>query len=240
MVDKGTLTSYDKTIKCKLMENGDADMKRIRGIIGIVLILAAIAGLIYWETAGREAVLTEPVLAAKKTILPGTVVNASLFETIGVMKESRIKGALRPERLGEICGKTSLQLIPGNAQITADFFRNDDFCLKEGESIFALKPEWIAMRSSSLRRGDWVTLYSSITKVPIGSYQIAFVKDEKEAEIRSIAGISSAVLDRTDATAVISHVEIITNMDDYSKILDVVEGGIPETLILVQKEVKTD
>lgn len=215
-------------------------MKRIRTIIGIGLILMALLGLIYWETIGREAVLTKPALAARETILPGTVVTAALFETIGVLEESRIKGALRPERLHEINGKTSLQLIPKNAQISADFFQTDDFCLKEGESIFVLKPEWIRMRSSSLRRGDWVELYSSATKVLIGTYQAAFVKDDKEAEIRDTTGSTPTVLDRTDASAVISQVEIITDIDNYKKILGFVEGSIAEGLILVQKEAKKD
>ena len=216
-------------------------MRRIRTIAGVGLILMAIAGLIYWETSGREAMLTEPVLAAKETIMPGTVVNASLFETIGVMEENRIRGALRPEDLQGICGRTSLQMIPKNAQISAKFFRMDEFCLKEGESIFVLKPEWISMRSSSLRRGDWVALYSSATNALIGTYQIAFVKDEKEAEIRDIAGRpQAAVLSRTDANSSISHVEIITGMDDYRKILGYVEGSVPEGLILVQREAKTD
>ncbi len=61
-------------------------------------------------------------------------------------------------RLGD---EKTKQLIPQNAQISKHFFENDDFYLKETESIFAIKEEWIALRSSSLRRRDWINIYET-------------------------------------------------------------------------------
>ncbi len=216
-------------------------MKRIRMILGVVLILSAIAGLVYWEAAGREMVLTEPVLVAKETILKGAIVDASDFASLGILEESRIKGALSPERLKDIIGKESKQLIPKNAQLAEAFFQTDEFCLKEGESIFVIKPEWIRMRSSSLRRGDFVEIYEVGSMTSMGVYRVAFVKDSQEIEVKdpSTASVASP-LERTDATAAISHIEIITDIASYQRIVSFAETGAGGGLILLQNGGKID
>lgn len=212
-------------------------MKRVRMAIGLLLIIGSIAGLIYWETDGREAVLMDQVLVAKDTILPGTLVTAQHFTEAGVLGENKIEGALRPDRVSEVIGKRSIQLIVKNGQISEDYFAEDDFYLKEQESLFVVKPEWIAMRSSSLRKGDWVDIYDDRGYSLIGTYRVAFVKDSNEVEVLN-SGNSDvrSVLDRTDSTSVVSHVEIISDMTGYKEILKHVQGVTPGGLILVQSE----
>ena len=211
-------------------------MKQIRMYLGIFLILLAIGGLIFWEMIGREAILTEPILVAKETIPQGKLVSESDFISIGILPESRMRGALSPARVDEIIGEKTKQLIPQNAQISKHFFENDDFYLKETESIFAIKEEWIALRSSSLRRGDWIDIYETGEMKLLGCFQIAFVKDEKELEVRDNNGTFESELKRTDANAVISHVEIISDILSYQKILACVKASIESNLLLVQAE----
>ena len=69
-------------------------MKRIRTVIGLFLIAAAISGFIYWELAGRESVLMDTFLVAKGTILPGTVVKATHFTEAGILTKIRSKERL--------------------------------------------------------------------------------------------------------------------------------------------------
>jgi len=212
-------------------------VKRVRMAIGMLLVIGSIAGLIYWETDGREAVMMDQVLVAKDTILPGTLVTAQHFTGAGVLEENKIEGALRPDRISKVIGKRAIQLVVKNGQISADYFAEDGFCLKGQESLFVVKPEWISMRSSSLRKGDWVDIYDDRGYSLIGTYRVAFVKDSNEVEVLN-SGNSDvrSVLDRTDSTSVISHIEIISDIEGYKEILKQVQGVTSGGLILVQRE----
>jgi len=207
-------------------------MRRIRMIIGVVLMMLAIAGLIYWEVAGREALLTEPVLAAAKNIPAGKVVTASDFKIIGVLEESRVQGAISPNKIEDIVGRKAKQLIPLNAQVTAGFFKEDLFRIPEGKSVFVIPKEWISMRSSSLRRQDWIAVYPRGSKQAIGIYQVAFVKDEKDVEVEGTKS-ETTVLSRTSGTATISHVEIIADAESFCQMTSTAESG-SGGLLLVQ------
>lgn len=220
-------------------------MKRLRSIVGILLIIASIAGLFLWEWKGREMILMEEVLVAKEEIQRGTEVNLSMFITKGVSKEMMVAEALVPEDLNKLQGKIAAQFIAGNDQITMDYFRDDEFYLNDDESIFVIEPSWIAMRSSALRRGDMIDIYANNELGFLGSYQIAFVKDEAEREIRDAAVenqkyIENEILERTDSTSVIDHIEIITTLSEYQKIVQCVNGEIPSTLIIVQRGDRID
>jgi hypothetical protein len=211
-------------------------MKRIRTVIGLFLIAAAISGFIYWELAGRESVLMDTFLVAKETILPGTVVKATHFTEAGILTKNQIEGAITPSGLPEIVGKVTVQRIVKNDQIVAEYFLENDFYLKNGESIFVLKPEWITMCSSSLRRGDWVDIYEDRENSLIGHYRVAFVKDSNEIEVQNSENEGESILDRVNSTSVISHIEIITDLKGFRNIVEKVEGITGSGLLLVQRE----
>ncbi|MDF3002752.1 MAG: hypothetical protein K0Q48_2871 [Bacillota bacterium] len=199
-------------------------MKRVKSIIGILLIILSLTSLFLWEWKGREMILLREVLVAKHKIEMGTLVDESMFEIRGVPKDNLIEGALKPEEASLLKGKVTAQLISQNSQISKAYFRENEFYLKEGEAIFVIEPGWIAMRSSSLRRGDTVHIYGSNGGGFIGSYRIAFVKDEAEREIRDVMlegrnYIEKEILERTDSNSIINHVEIITTLEEYEKLV---------------------
>ncbi|QOX62493.1 hypothetical protein FRZ06_03600 [Anoxybacterium hadale] len=199
-------------------------MKRVKSIIGILLIMLSFVSLFLWEWKGREMILLREVLVAKHKIEMGTLVDQNMFEIRGVPKDNLIEGALKPEEAGLLMGKVTAQLISQNSQLSQAYFRENEFYLKEGEAIFVIEPDWIAMRSSSLRRGDIVQIYGSNSGGLIGSYRIAFVKDEAEREVRDVMlegknYIEKEVLERTDSTSIIDHVEIITTLEEYEKLV---------------------
>jgi hypothetical protein len=82
-----------------------------------------------------------------------------------------------------------------------------------------------------------VGLYDSDTMIPIGTYRVAFVKDSNEIEVRNTdSRESSPILERLDATAVISHIEIITDVDGYRKIADHLRNEPQSRLLIVQQK----
>ncbi|PKM85325.1 MAG: hypothetical protein CVU86_02585 [Firmicutes bacterium HGW-Firmicutes-11] len=219
------------------MEIGRRSLNNLKPIIGIALILFAVSGLVYWETTGRERMLTDTVLVAAETIRQGTLVSGSHFTELKVDKNKKIEGGIGPDDLGTVLGMTAKQTIVKNGQVSLTYFREDDIALKNGQSVFVIPSDWIRMRSSTLRRGDMVGLYDSDTMIPIGTYRVAFVKDSNEIEVRNTdSRESSPILERLDATAVISHIEIITDVDGYRKIADHLRNEPQSRLLIVQQK----
>lgn len=180
----------------------------------------------------------DPVLVAKEQIQQGTIITENLFRVLGVMEENRIEGALEPLDLSSIVGKVATQTIMKNSQIVTAYFVEQTFFLDRGESIFVIKPEWIVMRSSSLRRGDIIDIYGADGQSLFGSFRIAFVKDANELEVVNQEGQQvDGVLDRVNSTALIDHIEIIASLSEYQSIIEY--AGSPESkgLLLIHKGV---
>ena len=212
-------------------------MKRSRTVLGLLLIIFAVAGLIFWEVRGRETMLLDTVIVAKERIPAGTLITRDLLSAAGILEENRIQGGLSWDKLHLAIGQVAVQDIVENSQISEEFLAESDFYIRSNESIFVLHPEWIAMRSSSIRRGDWIDIYESGSFDKIGSYRVAFVKDANELEVTDGEGAGgSNALDRTVSTSLISHIEIIADMKEYEKIARL--AGNNETgLLLVQRQV---
>lgn len=223
-------------------------MRKLKPILGVILILLSIAGIFFWELRGREAVMTDLVLVAGEEIPEGAAVNAGMFIERGVPKTNLLKGALTPEDAAMIQGRVASQFIAKNGQIIMEYFRDDEFCLKSDESIFVIDPNWIAMRSSSLRKGDVVDIYGSSGSRLIGTYRVAYVKDESEREVKNAGDEASGnkgadILDRPDGTSVIDHIEIITTYREYENLVNCVNGAggtSPAALIIVQRGERFD
>ena len=217
-------------------------MSRKRQWIGILFLVLSVGALIAWEQWGRDYFLTNEVLLSKETIPEGTVLTADLFVSGSVEDSSIMEGAFTPNDVAKILGKVTTVTIPKNSQITDMVLRDADFYYAEDQSVYVLKGEWISLRSSSLRRGDSVELYAIHEDAgwnPLGTYQIAFVKDQNESEVVSTSlAKDKGILSRQDASSPIYNVEIIATNDEYAKILEeVMETAKTNrgSLLLVQR-----
>ena len=214
-------------------------MKRGRTILGLLLIVVAVSGLIFWEVKGRETLLLDTVIVASEEISAGTVISRDLLKAGGVLEESRIQGSLNWDMLHVALGQVALRDIVKNSQLSEEYLTDNDFYLRSSESIFVLHPEWIAMRSSSIRRGDWIDIYENGGYDKIGTYRVAFVKDVNEIEVTDGEGPKeSNSLDRTVSSSLINHVEIIANTKEYEKIARSAKKGEAGLLLVQRQEVK--
>lgn len=194
-------------------------MSKWKSWIGVILILASVAGLIFWEVQGRKVFLTERVLVAAQEIPAGSVVTGGSFTVASVPAENLVEGALSAEAAASLAGSCVKETIPGNQQIVPSYFIGSDLMLSGGESFYVLPEEWIVMRSSSLRKGDDIELYGATSFQKIGGYRVAFVKDQGEQEVAELeGGLKTEALSRTNSTAQISHIEIVTNLTEYGQI----------------------
>ena len=214
-------------------------MTRRKEWIGIVLLLVVLAGFVAWEGWGRARFRTTEVIVASEEIPAGTLLDPSLFERANLEKSSVMEGAIVPETVSRVIGKRAAVTIPKKSQIAETHLRDSDYYLAEGESVYLLKGEWISLRSSSLRRGDWIDLYTlsgDETFSKLGRYRVSFVKDVNESEVRNTNDPGNAefddtpVLSRISSTAAVWSVEIIATEGDYAAILDAVWRADNEAL----------
>lgn len=211
-------------------------MKKSRTIMGLLLIIFAVFGLIFWEVKGRAVMLLDTVVVASETIPAGTAISREHLAPAGVFPENKVHKAYLWDSLPKLMGQVAAQDIVKNAQISEEHLTDNKFYIKNGESIFVIPNHWILMRSSSIRRGDEIDIYIKESLEKVGSYRVAFAKDNNEVEVTGAEGaIFSNPLDRTVSTSPISHVEIITTIDEYGKISGLIDSE-EANLIIVQKE----
>jgi hypothetical protein len=218
-------------------------LKRWGLFAGILLSLLAVAGLVFWETAGRSKLLMDRVVIASVDISAETVLKEEMLTTALIPKDSIISTGFPADHENEIVGMKTAWPVSARQQISSDMFAHENDYLKNGESFFVIPVEWIAMRSSALRRGDTIEIASALEdRTVFGRYRLAFVKDEEELEVRNMGAggelISDALKrqDRTDANAVIDHVEIIATKSAYEAIRSfAIESAFP-SLLLIQRE----
>ncbi|MDR3242901.1 MAG: hypothetical protein LBT34_03110 [Clostridiales Family XIII bacterium] len=214
-------------------------MDRWKVCIGALLIVAAVAGLVFWEALGRNMILMDEVLVAKENIETGSRLSAEMLRPMLLPKESVIEGSLTAESLPRAQGRKIDRLIQKNQQLSPKNFENEEEKLKSGESFYVLEKSWIAMRSSSLRRGDVVSVFSEDGSRRFGDFKLAFVKSGSEEEVRDISRAGEIIhhdispAERTDSDLVISHVEIIANQDEYFEIRNFAMDREQPSLILV-------
>ncbi len=201
-------------------------MRLMKPLVGVLLILAAAGGLIYWELQGRQMVMQEKVLVTARGVNQGEFVTRDMFSVVGIDHNNIITGALGEKSLDRLEGQYAKHAIPQNAQITMDYFSGESHELKKGESVFSLKPGWIDSRSSSVRKSDLIEIYDARGETLLGMFKVAFVKDNSDKEITSTDGVrddSLSILERTNATGYISNIEIITTVKKYSELVKFIE-----------------
>ncbi len=207
----------------------------IKSILGIVLIVASIAGLFYWESVGRVRWTMVEVKAAATDIKQGVRLTEEMVKTIRVPKEQLVGRAITSisRNLSEI-GRVK-QFIPANSQLSEDFFETAQDGFAIGKTLFQIRSEWIESRSSSLRAGDTITIYSNDGSRNFGHFHTAFVKDEKDGEVTDGENgeSESDLLNRKNAVAGISHLEIWADLNEYESIRTFAQQG--GTLLIVQE-----
>ncbi len=211
--------------------------RNVRPLMGILLITLAVVALWWWENLGREQFIMESVMVAKDNIEKGRVIKESDFIEIRSMSESTVPGAITPKSLYQIKGFVANQYIPKLSQVVPKMFTEKGQILGEGKSIFPIKDIWIDSRSSSLRKGDVIDIFSEEGSVYMGTYPIAYVKDENEQEVVNTENNpSDEILQRHFSSSVIAHVEIIAELEEYKKIRDVAEEQNIKLLIIQKGE----
>ena len=205
-----------------------------KSIAGLVLVILSVAAMYFWETKGRDSFLLVPVLAAAEDIDAGTVVGEEHFTTLRVPPETVAAATLTPSEAVYLYGQRAGRHIRKLEQLSKEDFGSTHAQVPEGKSVYVLPQSWIYSRSSSLRAGDSVMIFSMPEKKPMGSYTLAFVRDNAEQEVFD-TNLPSGVLERTAPSSIISSVEILCTEQEYFDLFDEVQLAGPGCLLIVME-----
>ena len=211
-------------------------MRSIKLVTGVILIVAAITGFTFWESHGRDMLYETELAVASGDIKQGELITEKNVEARGIESDYVMSGAVKAERMADIMGKKAKQYIPKGGQISADFLTDEnDIVLKDGESVYCISSDMIGMVSSSLRRGDRVHIYGGAGKEDLGSYTVAFVKDDSDREVKNASELKNDTpLARESSNYTISSIEIVCTRDAYSRLSEYVDTS-EKTLTIVQE-----
>ena len=213
----------------------------LKTALGIVLVLLAVAALLFWEAEGRQMLLMKEVLVADSDIKAGEEVTAGMFRAVSVPTGTLVDKAVTPGNAGMISGKIAAVNIIKGAPLSLRYIQDRDEKPKPPTSCFIIRNEWIYMCTSSLRRGDEVIVTSADGIEVLGRYPVAYVKDADGREVtNATSGMysftgSGAGDERVNTSAPIHHVEIECELKDYRRIVDFCSGKAGAPLMLIRE-----
>lgn len=195
----------------------------LKGIIGLLLCISAVAGIYYWETYGREEYVKEEIVVLKSSVKPMTVIKDEDLTLVKREKTGLIESPITDK--SQIVGKVSKHFIPASGQLASEYFEDQNMLPSEGEYIFQMPSDWIATLPSTLRRSDDAYLYPVMfndgqplnltvsNKDPVKCLRIAFVRNQANQEVESVNAS-----DRLVANSNISKIELIASIEDINEL----------------------
>lgn len=130
---------------------------KIKGYIGIFLILTAIGIIFYWESYGREKLLYKDIVVFKDYVLPKTIITEDMITFVKREENTLIKNVITNPK--DVIGLESKQFIPRYSQLHPKFFDVPELVLDDDEFIFSIPKDWILAFPSTLRRKDTIYFY---------------------------------------------------------------------------------
>ncbi|MDR0854640.1 MAG: SAF domain-containing protein [Clostridiales Family XIII bacterium] len=211
---------------------------RVKTIGGLLLIIVAVLAFILWEAKGRELITMDEVFVARADISASEPLSEEMFAVVRVPADSKIDKAVDPKGANALKGRMANMEIVSGSQLSKSHLTSIEEKKATPTANFVISSEWIAMRSSSLRRGDEIQIISADGITKFGKYTISYVKDDEEKEIsggENTLGASKADSVRTNASAPIHHVEISCEFSDYMKIREYATKAPTASLLLVSE-----
>ncbi|MDR1815496.1 MAG: SAF domain-containing protein [Clostridiales Family XIII bacterium] len=223
----------------------------MKTLAGALILLVAVALLVFWEAQGRAMFLMEDVLVAREAIPAGAAVTAADFRTVSVPAGAVVENAVKPGAAAggaspapTVNGEPFSGLVAGEnirrgAQLSADALKEADAAPPPDPSCYVIRNEWIALCTSSLRRGDTVEVLSADGARDFGTFTAAYVKDSEGREVTDAAPTMRSFTDpdegRANASSPIHHIEIRSEWKPYKAIMDYCNHHV-EGVLLVRKE----
>ena len=186
-------------------------------IAGLILIVASLGCLGFWEFWGREHLSYEKVLVFRQDTARNTAVEESMLEV--VFMEEPLDGALRAEDASSLMNLETVQYVPAGTPLFSEFFQDPRLSVggTSGQYVLSIPNQWLLSYPQTLRRGDTVRFYCE--EEIVLSAVVAYARDSSNQEV------VSADDDRLKASAPVSLVEVIVDEEKALKLGKLGEEG---------------
>lgn len=197
--------------------------KKIKTLLGCLLLIVSIAAMIGWELYGRDMIYYDQVVVMKTNVNKGHIIVPEDIEYKKLDNNSILQGAIKDTK--KLIGMETLNYIAENGQVVEQYVVDSKYSLKENERIMQLPKSWIISLPETIRRRDKIFIYaineneSSSDKYYILKAIVAYVKDNNNKEIYDISS------NRFEGSSNISDIEIIISDEDFSKMQTFIKNG---------------
>lgn len=235
------------------MKKGFLD--KMKGYIGIFLIILAIGIIFVWETYGREKLLYVDQVVFKEDTPANTKITSDNLMILPVERSKIISDPISD--VDQVIGKETKIFIPKNAPLHKSYFDNPDVVLDKDQYIFPIPNDWIKAFPDTIRRKDTIYIYEykeekkisveiEKTQTPqkdtlgikaySGSSSEAIKQVENKAPIIKFAVAyvkdgtnrevkDSGTIERQDGTSNIQKIEIIGTTEQFKQLEDSYKKG---------------
>lgn len=221
-------------------------------VLGVIIMVAFLGIVWFWESYGREMYLYKEVIIAKDDIKQGTIIKAEMLRKSKEEASRITSNAITNPK--DVLGYAAKIQIPKNAQIDKAYIENPEMLLEKDQYIFKLPNEWIKAVPNTLRRKDKGYIYlvnsqlfnidsrrneaensdgSTTPTYPGNQGNIAIETDKdiietqiayvKDSANREVVTLSDQ--ERIDGSSTISEVEVILTMEEFQSIERAVAEG---------------
>lgn len=186
-------------------------------IAGLILIVASLGCLGFWEFWGREHLSYEKILVFRQDTARNTAVEESMLEV--VFMEEPPDGALRAEDASSLMNLETVQYVPAGTPLFSEFFQDPRLSVggTSGQYVLSIPNQWLLSYPQTLRRGDTVRFYCE--EEIVLSAVVAYARDSSNQEV------VSADDERLKASAPVSLVEVIVDEEKALKLGKLGEEG---------------
>lgn len=141
-------------------------IKRLQGLIGLLLILLAVGGIFAWEVYGRDTFLSDEIIVLKNDVNVHEVITADLLmkikrprESLSIRETFNLKQSQIIYDYDQVIGLAAKHYIPEGQTLVKEYFTQNKLIPLKEQYTFPVPKEWIMAMPGSLRRGDTITLY---------------------------------------------------------------------------------
>lgn len=211
---------------------------KVKGIIGIILMILMFVGFFSWETIFRKNLMYDQVLVLSTPKLKGEIVAKEDLKYLVVEKGAVTRNSIKDPK--EIVDTVVMIDLPVDMPLSPTYFSSQEIALTKDEFIFAVPSAWLAGYPQTLRAKDTVYFYEVKPGQAVGdglvieNNEVDQVRGEFEFVYSSTAkyikdGSNKEVInvgeDREVGSGTISSIEIVITLEKLGELENKIKKG---------------
>lgn len=203
-------------------------LRKLRGILGILLILIGISGVFFWEKYGRESFLYLPVIVVAEDLQEGQPITLENIAIKNIDKNSLTGDYFEETDIENILGQITLVNLSKETILSSSFIEDKKLVPQDNESILKIPVDWIISFPSTIRRGDKLFVYPyKIKSNESGNFDTESLDFIEELVVvyAKDSGAKEVTAGRYEGERGVASFEVILSVDQLNNLKDWVGKG---------------